>query len=377
MSSSSSSGAVSSKSNQIKLLGESLYKETVESSDPSIERCKDILISLEKDFTPMTVKMLEITKVGKLLTKSLKGLKRIQRSGDSEWREITTMCESLLQSWKDSSEKEIEEMKRRHKRREEEEEVEKHSDGLPTSVSAYKARLVKQRKEIYKDPPALPPEAIVVYPGRCSLPTRNKKNRTFHFEALPDSDETLSISLFQPNLSPLEILEQGAFGGTYFRPITSAVTNKSYTGKEAVESSLDPQWIQKLKDQNKSIPLYLTSSSYRNSLNKFQVSCGGSLGMWESSGWITNSDPYGWFQWYCRMFQGRRSSDDERQIQRWLKCCGPKGRFLSQLCNKVLKNNKKADDKTISPVIRQTLHHWGIELDDHLLERHQKRIAKK
>ena len=34
---------------------------------------------------------------------------------------------------------------------------------------------------------------------------------------------------------------------------------------------------------------------------------------------------YGWFQWYCRFFQGRRSEDDERQIQRWLKICGPTG----------------------------------------------------
>ena len=29
-----------------------------------------------------------------------------------------------------------------------------------------------------------------------------------------------------------------------------------------------------------------------------QVKCGGSLDMWESSGWISNLDPYGWFQWY-------------------------------------------------------------------------------
>ena len=34
---------------------------------------------------------------------------------------------------------------------------------------------------------------------------------------------------------------------------------------------------------------------------------------------------YGWFQWYCRFFQGRRSEDDVRQIQRWLKICGPTG----------------------------------------------------
>ena len=28
-------------------------------------------------------------------------------------------------------------------------------------------------------------------------------------------------------------------------------------------------------------------------LNKWGVKCGGSLGMWESSGWIAEIDPYG------------------------------------------------------------------------------------
>jgi hypothetical protein len=54
---------------------------------------------------------------------------------------------------------------------------------------------------------------------------------------------------------------------------------------------------------------------------------GGNLDMWESSGWITHIDPYGWFQWYCRFYLGRRCSDDERQINRWLKTTGPNGSF--------------------------------------------------
>lgn len=50
------------------------------------------------------------------------------------------------------------------------------------------------------------------------------------------------------------------------------------------------------------------------------------VAVWESSGWIVESDPYGWFQWYCRFYQGRRCSDDARQISRWCKSAGPKGK---------------------------------------------------
>jgi len=46
--------------------------------------------------------------------------------------------------------------------------------------------------------------------------------------------------------------------------------------------------------------------------------------MWEGSGWISDIDPYGWFQWYCRFYMGRRSTDDDRQIARGMGVMGPK-----------------------------------------------------
>ena len=99
----------------------------------------------------------------------------------------------------------------------------------------------------------------------------------------------------------------------------------------------------------------------------------------QSSGWISDADPYGWFQWYCRFFQGRRCSDDARQISRWKGVAGAKGRFKSQLCNKILakigtgvSEATAVQDVSISPVIRQTLFHWGLQITEEVLEKHRK-----
>ena len=189
---------------------------------------------------------------------------------------------------------------------------------------------------------------------------------------LPNGDFSFSDhSTFRPNLSPEEVLNAGAFGGGYFRSITSSVTGLKYKPDEVIASTLHPSWYASL-DKKK----YLTNSTYDKSVNKYGVSCGGSLGMWESSGWISNVDPYGWFQWYCRFFSGRRTSDDERQIDRWRKCAGPTGRFRSQLCNLIIKNGAEPDDERISPVIRQSLLHWGFEVTAEKLDAHKKRTKQ-
>lgn len=195
-----------------------------------------------------------------------------------------------------------------------------------------------------KYPAAKGPQAKVL-DKRGALPKRNEKG----FLVFAD------FPAFSTNLTPSEVLQAGAFGGTYFRPISSAVTGESYTG---VHKEHPAEWFKGIPEKN------LVGTVYHASVNKWKVECGGALDMWESSGWISNLDPYGWFQWYCRFYEGRRSTDDERQIARMMGVAGPKGRFRNNLINKCYAAHAKHDDPEISPVIRQTLHHWAYCLTE-------------
>jgi len=161
---------------------------------------------------------------------------------------------------------------------------------------------------------------------------------------------------FTPNLTPKEVFQMGAFGGTYFRPIYSSITGKSYKSDNVIKE-YPKSWFSGLD-----IEKYITSSKYDKKINKYGVKCGSSLEEWEDNGWIIKQDPYGWFQWYCRFYMGRRTKDDERQIKRWLKLAGPNGRFRRRLMNQIIKEKSRYNNLEISPVIRQVLLHWGYEL---------------
>ena len=176
---------------------------------------------------------------------------------------------------------------------------------------------------------------------------------------------------FIPNLSPKQVFKEGAFGGTYFRPIDSSVTGKKYTA-EQVTKEYPKSWFKGL-DKGKMI----TSPIYDKKVNKYGVKCGSSLEAWETSGWIVEQDPYGWFQWYCRYYRGRRGDDDERQIKRWLALTGPNGRFRRRLMNEIIKKKKRYNDYSVSPVIRQVLLHWGYELTREDLETYKRSLKKK
>jgi len=360
----------------IKAIGEALTKEILKDGVPSSAQCIALMSSLTSISAEnkISISVLEETMVGKTLTKAIKSFKRHKRTAEStdadEWQTCITEAETILLTLKEQVSNEHDEKKAAKKAAARKESLE---PGLPRTVSSYKSRLESQKKDMYKNPPVLPPATIPIEEQYVALPKRNKSSGELTFVAGEDASITDLLKDFKPNRCPEEVLRFGSFGGTYFRPIVSAVTNVKYAPADVLRDSVKPEWIRGLNASK-----LLTSSTYTASVNKFKVKCGGSLGMWESSGWISDSDPYGWFQWYCRFYQGRRCADDTRQIGRWLKSTGPKGRFRSQLCNKIFNAGgfSHVSDVKVSPVIRQTLLHWGLEITEDILRKHGKRVGK-
>ena len=146
---------------------------------------------------------------------------------------------------------------------------------------------------------------------------------------------------FGANKTPVEVIKEGAFGGTSFRDIYSSVNSKWYrkSWKEFNE----------LKNIDRE---YYCSNYYDVSVNKYGVQCKTSLRVWKNNGWINSIDPDGWFQWYFRYWLGRKSLDDERQINRWK---GIVSRFKCKLIKMMKDDNGRFEDYSISPKIREIL----------------------
>ncbi|GAG41400.1 unnamed protein product, partial [marine sediment metagenome] len=142
------------------------------------------------------------------------------------------------------------------------------------------------------------------------MPNKNS-NGEIIFKDYPD---------FKPNLTPREMFQLGSFGGTYWRPIYSSVTNKNYKNKHL---DYPKSWWKGIPND------WMTRDweEYDKSINKYNVKVGTTLEFWEEKKWITKNNPYGWVQWYCDFYKGKRSPDDEWQISRWTKTAGPNSRF--------------------------------------------------
>lgn len=162
---------------------------------------------------------------------------------------------------------------------------------------------------------------------------------------------------FKPNLTPAQVIAAGSWGGCYFHPRGG---KPGIRGPCAIDPKEFPKdWFEGL-DQT-----MFASRRYNIPTNLYGVKAGQTQTYWEESGWIDPRDPRGWFQWYSRFFCGRRlDGEDDRQISRWKGVCGEKGRWKTNLINKILNANASWDDSRVSPVVRQTLLHWAYEVTE-------------
>ena len=136
---------------------------------------------------------------------------------------------------------------------------------------------------------------------------------------------------FKPQLSPMEILAMGAFGGRYMRDC---------------RDEFPAQWFAEARFHQEGKP------GHDVKLNYFGVEASQPLSVWKEKGWIHPQDPRGWFQWYCRYYLGRRTPDDERQITRWRNM----HRHIRQL-----EINCRPGDQSCRKGQRQALLHWAYD----------------
>ena len=89
---------------------------------------------------------------------------------------------------------------------------------------------------------------------------------------------------FGANKTPVEVISEGALGGTYFRDIYSGINGEWYKKS------------QKEFDELKNIDQNYYRSSHYVSVDKYGVKCGISQRLWENKSWINSIDHYDWVQ---------------------------------------------------------------------------------
>jgi hypothetical protein len=134
--------------------------------------------------------------------------------------------------------------------------------------------------------------------------------------------------IFRPQLTPMQMLELGIFGGKYMTDCAD---------------EFPASWFKNAK---------LCPERHDPALNLFRINASKPLSYWRQKGWIYHQDPRGWFQWYCRYYRGRRCPDDDRQINRWIAF----RRHIAQI-----RVNCHPRDLTCRPKQRQALLHWAYD----------------
>ena len=165
---------------------------------------------------------------------------------------------------------------------------------------------------------------------------RNKMQKGYRY-VLTEPVGTHFAPDFKPDLTPKQLLALGVFGGVYMRD-----TKDEYPADWFAKAKLAP------------LETDATRKNYHDpSLNYFKVNASQPLSEWKKKGWISEHDPRGWFEWYCRYYMGRRiPEEDARQIRRWKNMTRHVGQLYAHC---------RAGDEQCRPRQRQALLHWAYD----------------
>lgn len=156
----------------------------------------------------------------------------------------------------------------------------------------------------------------------------DKMQQGYSYERVAPMGEDFD-PVFQPELTPAQMLELGVFCGKYMTDC---------------RAEFPEAWFAKAK---------LAKGKPDCSLNYYGIRASVPLRTWEEKGWIHPDDPRGWFQWYCRYYSGRRTPrEDQRQIGRW--------KAFRRHAAQVVKNCEPGDP-FCRPKQRQALLHWAYD----------------
>ena len=132
---------------------------------------------------------------------------------------------------------------------------------------------------------------------------------------------------FLPELTPDEMLRLGVFEGKYLNDCTNEFPSAWFQHAKRSPTHPDP------------------------SLNLFGIRSRQPLGTWRRNHWIYGDDVRGWFQWYCRVYIGRRDDAvDRKQIARWKSFRRHQGQ---------IRKNCRPGDLHCRPRQRQALLQWA------------------
>lgn len=152
----------------------------------------------------------------------------------------------------------------------------------------------------------------------------------------PDVDVVNNLANFKPKFSPKRMIQDGVFGGLYFG---SCKPDTLYQLGLKQRMLLPDDWFENV---------YQSDTKQNCKTNKFGVCAGLDRTWWINSKLIADSDPLGWFEWYCHFFLGRRiPKEDQRQIQRWIQYC------------KRHVNMAKKNKSGLTPRYQQSLFQWA------------------